>query len=114
MPSRKLKGFEEFTPEQLKQMAFDDDDIIFDEDNPEWTPERWKNALAVDELPSELRAKILEAFPNTKVRGPQKTPTKEAVSIRLSPEVLNHYRATGKGWQTRIDEALKAAIKKAG
>jgi uncharacterized protein (DUF4415 family) len=114
MPSKKLKGFEEFSLEELKKMAFDDDDIVFDEDNPEWTPERWKNALTVDELPPELRAKILEAFPNTKVRGPQKAPTKEAVSIRLSSEVLDHYRATGKGWQTRIDDALKDAIKKAG
>lgn len=40
-------------------------------------------------------------------RGPQKTPTKQATTIRLSPEVLQAFRATGKGWQTRIDAALK-------
>ena len=39
-------------------------------------------------------------------RGPQKTPTKERVTIRLSPEVLAKFRSTGRGWQTRIDEAL--------
>jgi uncharacterized protein (DUF4415 family) len=44
-------------------------------------------------------------------RGQQKSPTKQAVSIRLSPGVLAHFRATGKGWQTRIDEALKIFIK---
>lgn len=43
-------------------------------------------------------------------RGPQKTPTKKQVSLRLSPEVVAHFKATGKGWQTRIDETLKKAI----
>lgn len=43
-------------------------------------------------------------------RGPQKAPTKKQVSLRLSPEVLAHFRATGRGWQTRIDEMLKKAI----
>ncbi len=36
---------------------------------------------------------------------------KEQVTLRLSPEVLAHFRASGKGWQTRIDEALKQAIR---
>ena len=40
------------------------------------------------------------------VRGPQKAPTKERVSIRLSKEVVDYYRATGEGWQTRMDQAL--------
>lgn len=43
-------------------------------------------------------------------RGPQKSPTKKQVSLRLSPEVIAHFKATGKGWQTRIDETLKKAI----
>ncbi len=41
------------------------------------------------------------------VRGPQKTPTKERITIRLSPEVLQEFRDTGDGWQTRVDSALK-------
>jgi uncharacterized protein (DUF4415 family) len=45
-------------------------------------------------------------------RGLQKTPTKEMISIRLSREVLDHFRATGEGWQRRIDEALKKAIRR--
>jgi uncharacterized protein (DUF4415 family) len=44
-------------------------------------------------------------------RGPQQTPTKQAVSIRLSPEVLDYFRATGKGWQTRLDEVLKGYVR---
>ncbi|SFI76818.1 Uncharacterized conserved protein, DUF4415 family [Phyllobacterium sp. CL33Tsu] len=35
--------------------------------------------------------------------------TKTPVSIRLSPDVLDHYRSTGPGWQGRIDDALRKA-----
>ncbi len=35
---------------------------------------------------------------------------KTAVSIRLSPEVLAFYRGKGPGWQTRIDETLRAIV----
>ena len=45
-------------------------------------------------------------------RGPQKTPTKKLVSLRLSPEVLEHFKASGPGWQTRIDSTLRQSIKK--
>ncbi len=45
-------------------------------------------------------------------RGPQKAPTKKLVSLRLSPEVVEHFKASGPGWQTRIDETLVKAIKK--
>lgn len=44
-------------------------------------------------------------------RGPQKAPTKRLVSIRFSQEVLEYFRATGPGWQTRMDEALKEWIR---
>jgi uncharacterized protein (DUF4415 family) len=47
-------------------------------------------------------------------RGPQKAPTKVAVSIRLSPEVVSHFKAKGPGWQSRIDDALRRIVKKAG
>jgi uncharacterized protein (DUF4415 family) len=39
-------------------------------------------------------------------RGPQ-TPKKVPISIRLSPDVAEGLRATGNGWQTRADEALR-------
>ena len=35
---------------------------------------------------------------------------KKAVSIRLSPEVLAYYKNKGSGWQTRIDETLRAIV----
>jgi len=39
-------------------------------------------------------------------RGPQKSALKERITIRLSPDVVDRFRATGPGWQTRVDEAL--------
>lgn len=39
-------------------------------------------------------------------RGKQKAPTKQMVSIRLDPSVLDAYRATGKGWQSRMHQTL--------
>jgi len=35
---------------------------------------------------------------------------KQAVSIRLSPEVVAFYKTKGPGWQTRIDETLRAIV----
>lgn len=43
-------------------------------------------------------------------RGPQAAPKKIPLSLRLSPEVVKHFRAKGRGWQTRIDEALKKLL----
>ena len=34
---------------------------------------------------------------------------KEALSLRLDPDVIAHYRATGPGWQSRINETLRKA-----
>ena len=56
-------------------------------------------------LPESLRRKI-------GVRGPQKSPTKERITIRLSKDVVKRFRATGEGWQTRVDVALQNWLKK--
>jgi uncharacterized protein (DUF4415 family) len=39
-------------------------------------------------------------------RPPVKSP-KELVSIRYDRDVLDHFRATGPGWQRRMNEALR-------
>ena len=85
---------------------------IDDPDNPEWTDEDFERAQFVEDLPSDLQAMILAAFPRTKLRGSQKAPKKIPVSIRLSPEVVEHFKAGGPGWQRRIDEALKRIAKR--
>ena len=45
-------------------------------------------------------------------RGPQIAPTKQLVSVRYSPEVLHYFKATGSGWQTRMNEALVEWVNK--
>ncbi|MGD9867799.1 MAG: BrnA antitoxin family protein [Hyphomicrobiales bacterium] len=80
--------------------------VVFDTDNPQWTRDDFRRARPASELPSEIR----KAFPKT--RGPQKAPKKIPVSIRLSPEVVDHFKATGPGWQSRIDNTLKKAVAK--
>jgi uncharacterized protein (DUF4415 family) len=57
---------------------------------------------AAEVLPPEL-LKLMGVKP----RGAQKAPTKQATTIRLSPDVMAAFKATGTGWQTRIDAALK-------
>jgi uncharacterized protein (DUF4415 family) len=42
---------------------------------------------------------------------PKKVAPKQAVNIRLDPDVLAHFRATGRGWQSRINAALRKAAK---
>lgn len=45
-------------------------------------------------------------------RGRPKLPdAKQAVSLRLDPDVLAHFRRSGRGWQSRINAALRKAAK---
>ena len=46
-------------------------------------------------------------------RPPVASP-KVSTTIRLSKEVLDHFKADGRGWQTRIDKALREWIGKHG
>lgn len=39
--------------------------------------------------------------------GTVKAAPKVSTTIRLSPDVVHAFRASGNGWQTRIDAALK-------
>ena len=40
---------------------------------------------------------------------PKSEAPKVALSLRLDPDVIAHYRATGPGWQSRINETLRKA-----
>jgi len=42
-----------------------------------------------------------------RTRGPSKKPPKEQVAIRLDQDVVGALRASGPGWQTRVNAALK-------
>ena len=58
---------------------------------------------AAEVLPASLLKKI-------GVRGPQKSPKKVVTTIRLSPDILEKFKATGNGWQTRIDKSSRQFI----
>jgi uncharacterized protein (DUF4415 family) len=49
--------------------------------------------------------------PYLRIGRPPAAITKERITIRLSKEVVESFRASGAGWQTRIDAALKDWLK---
>lgn len=36
--------------------------------------------------------------------------TKQAIKLRLDPEVIERFRQSGPGWQSRINEALRKVV----
>ncbi|MDR3299617.1 MAG: BrnA antitoxin family protein [Candidatus Accumulibacter sp.] len=82
--------------ERVRALA--DAEIQHDEDSPATRPADWEGAsLKVGGV----------TIGQARTRGPNRRPKKEQVAVRYSPEVLAAFRATGRGWQTRMDEALK-------
>ena len=80
---------------------------LADKDNPNWAAKDFKAAKRVEDIPA--LAMLTKRRPGE--RGPQKAPTKEAVKLRLDPDVLAHYRSAGAGWQTRMNDDLRRAAK---
>lgn len=73
-------------------------------DNPEWTEEDFKKARPFAEVFPELAESIRRA----RGRPPLEAPRRQ-ISIRLDPDVIDKFKATGKGWQSRINDVLKKA-----
>lgn len=71
-------------------------------DNPEWTKDDFVRAKTFDEVFPTMR----------KGRGPNRAPTKQQVTLRLSPDVVDYFKAEGPGWQSRIDETLVKIVKR--
>ena len=57
---------------------------------------------------SELTPHIVERA--ARRRGKQRASTKERITIRLDADIAAHFRATGPGWQTRLNDTLRHAI----
>lgn len=72
-----------------------------DVQSPELTDEQMAKAKPFAEVFPELAASIRRG------RGPNKAPTKKLVSLRLSGQVIEAYKAKGPGWQSRIDADLR-------
>ena len=100
-----LGKIDSLTAEEITQAT------LKDPDSGILTDAEWKGARPASEVLSQIFPKPV-ADSLLKQRGrPRKEVTKQAVSIRLSPEVIETFKSSGNGWQTRIDEALKDWLK---
>ncbi len=71
---------------------------------PDLTVLSRKDFKSFSSLPKSVKA-IIRGRPKAEI-------TKERITIRLSPDVVATFRASGAGWQTRMDAALKDWLKK--
>jgi len=69
----------------------EDPECPYDPNDPSAVEGFWKNATV--RLPGQ--------------RGAGKKAKKILLSVRYSPEVVDYFKSTGEGWQTRMDDALK-------
>jgi uncharacterized protein (DUF4415 family) len=81
-----------------------------DTDNPAWTTEEVAKAKPAGEVLTQLFSAERAQSLLTPRGRPKADVTKVRVGIRLSPEVIDHFKASGDGWQTRIDAALRQFI----
>lgn len=79
-----------------------DEDIAVDADNPVTSLDDWDGAVM------KVGAQVVGT---ARTRGRQKAPKKLPVTIRLSPEVVEYFKSTGDGWQTRLDMILREYVK---
>ena len=80
------------------------------------TPAPWTDPEDAPELTAAF-FKQADRYEGTtlKPRGrPKAAVTKEPVKLRLDADVLAALRASGEGWQTRINDSLRASLKLAG
>ena len=85
-----------YTPEDLREVS----------DNSEISAEEMAVAKPFAQAFPELAASIRRG------RGRQKAPTKQQISIRLDKSVIEAFKATGEGWQGRMNEVLRKAAPK--
>lgn len=84
----------------------DDPDGSYDPNDPDAVARFWANPI-VSHSYAELREKLAE---RRRTRGPQKAPRKVSTTIRFDADVLAALKATGKGWQTRVNQVLREWI----
>ena len=86
--------------------------IAADPDTFEWTTEEFAEAKPASEV---LPRGLYEAAVKRRrgQRGPQKAPVKKAITLRIDPDILARYKATGPGWQSRMNEALRRSLETA-
>ena len=80
------------------------------------TPTTWSDPDDASELTAEF-FESADLYQGNKIQSrgrPKAAVTKEPIKLRLDPDVLAALRASGDGWQTRINETLRASLRLAG
>jgi uncharacterized protein (DUF4415 family) len=74
--------------------------------------EAWVDPDDAPELSAQWfeRAQVKDGGKPVRKSGRPPGSMKEQVSLRLDKDVVARFRATGPGWQTRINEALRRAL----
>ena len=80
------------------------------------TRRKWRDPDDAPEITQEWvdRANLYHGKKLVRRGRPPAEVRKVSTTLRLSPEVLEHFRGGGPGWQTRIDQALKRVVARAG
>ncbi len=80
--------------------------------DPEWGPEEMdmSKARPAREVLPELVARYEREQAEQRKRGPQKAPTKEHISLRLDADLVEYFRNSGRGWQTRLNAMLRRQV----
>ena len=73
-------------------------------------PEEYDELPELDDAFFE-RADLYKGEKLIRAGRPKSPRRKVLLSVRYSPEVVEYFRATGSGWQTRMDDALKEWLK---
>ncbi len=76
---------------------------VIDPDNPPLTRDQLKRMRPISK-------ETLDFINRARGRPPSESP-KQAVSLRLDQDVIEHYKKSGPGWQSRMNEALRKQAK---
>jgi len=98
------KKFQHIPPLTNEEEADIQREIAGDPDAPEATDEELALAKPFAELFPVLAAKMRKSAGRPRLDDP-----KQAISIRLDRDVVEKFKATGSGWQGRINDVLKKA-----
>ncbi|CAN7687199.1 BrnA antitoxin family protein [Rhizobium sp. LjRoot254] len=94
----KAKTIDEFQPGR----GYTKEDWDEVSDNPEWTEEDFKLARPFAEVFPDLAASIARGRGRPSLESPKKQ-----VTLRLDADLIARYKASGKGWQSRINDDLR-------
>ncbi|MBN8971174.1 MAG: BrnA antitoxin family protein [Rhizobiales bacterium] len=93
-----MKKMKRLTEAKIQKM------IASDPDNPELTDAQIARARPFKDVFPDLHASIKRSRGRPKSENPR-----EAVTLRLSPDTIEKFKATGDDWRARMAKALERA-----